>query len=295
MGRKYQERSKKLILWGRKYNSLNEIAVAFGLNVGSLFARMDSLDDLELVVSELLNKEKICFKGNEYSGLTELAVAYGQEASLVFDRLYNGYEMERALTQPIRKLNRPEFEVEYHGKKYSSKRQLFREIGFSSRYIADLMKSQGIELERAVDIACETKRRAGIPMEKMLAYIPVGIIRGKIYNKAVELINEVGMTSSVIQMYKSRHGYTGILETLQAMQKETVECYSINGERKNYYQLLALGYTSVSYRKVPKELFPAYPQLVGIDLETDCVDVMKIYNEVKEEFIPMKNEMQMNM
>ena len=295
MGRKYQERSKKLILWGRKYNSLNEIAVAFGLNAVSLFARMDSLDDLELAVSKLLNKEKICFKGNEYSSLTELAVAYGQEVSLVSDRLYNGYELERALTQPIRKVNRPELEVEYHGKKYSSKRQLFREIGFSSRYIEDLMKGQGIELECAVDIACETKRRAGIPMEKMLAYIPVCIIKGKIYNKAVELINEVGMTSSVIQMYKSRHGYAGILETLQAMQKETVECYSINGERKNYNQLLELGYTSANYQNVPKKIFPMYPQLQGLDFETDCVDVMKIYNEVKEELLPARQEMQMNM
>lgn len=284
-----------MVLWGKKYKSLNEVAVAFGLNVGCVSVRLESLEDLESVVSELLNKEKIYFEGKEYSGLTELAVAYGKEVTLVCDRLRYGFDLKRALTQDVRKVNRPEFEIEYRGKIYSSKRQLFREIGFSSRYIDDLIKAQDIDLELAVDIACETKRRSGIPMEKMLAYVPICIIRGKVYNRVLELTNEVGITTATVMAYKKRNGYVGILETLQAMQKETVEGYSINGERKTSRELIKLGYTSVNYRKVPKKLFPAYPQLEGIDLETDCIDVMKIYNEVKEEYIPMKHEMQMNM
>ena len=58
---------------------------------------------------------------------------------------------------------------------------------------------------------------------------------------------------------------------------------------------LNMGYTSVSYQTVPKKKIPLYPQLAGHDFVTGCVDVAKIYEEVKSERLEQEKGMQMNM
>lgn len=49
-----------------------------------------------------------------------------------------------------------------------------------------------------------------------------------------------------------------------------------------------MGYTSSSYRQVPKASIPVYPQLQKYDFTEGCVDVMKIYEEVKQEKLNME-------
>ena len=44
-----------------------------------------------------------------------------------------------------------------------------------------------------------------------------------------------------------------MLETFCAMQEETKECYVVDGEAKTCNELLKMGYTSSSYRQVPKK------------------------------------------
>ena len=82
---------------------------------------------------------------------------------------------------------------------------------------------------------------------------------------------------------------------LQAMQLETKEGYILNGKVKTYKELIQMGYTSSSYRQVPKASIPVYPQLQKYDFTEGCVDVMKIYEEVKQEKLNMEQGMQMNM
>lgn len=50
-----------------------------------------------------------------------------------------GFTLDRALTQPIRELNRPELEVEYQGERYPNKSFLLRCFGISSSYIYEMM------------------------------------------------------------------------------------------------------------------------------------------------------------
>ena len=89
--------------------------------------------------------------------------------------------LERALSQPIRQVNRPEFAIEYDGKMYASKRQLSREIGISTGCIHEMMVNNDLDFETAVDILLETKDRIGIPREKMISGLPVCIIDGRTY------------------------------------------------------------------------------------------------------------------
>lgn len=293
--RQAEERSKSLVLWGTKYNSLSEIAKNFGVNLGSMRARMKPDNSLEEIVKELLIHETIFFNGKEYSGISELATAYGKDVSLVFGRLSYGFDLERALHEPVRKIDRPELEIEYQGKWYKSKRHLFRELGISGYNVYEMMRNYDVEFETAVDIYHECKKRMGIPMERMITFIPVCIIRDKEYRSVVQLLNELKISESTVATYKSRNGYVGILETLQAMQKEMQECYEVDGQKKTYKEMVKMGYTSTTYKQVPKKLSPRYPQLQGLDLVTGCIDTMKIYEEVKEEKLNMEQGMRMNM
>lgn len=293
--RETAEKSRKLFLWGKQYQSLTEIAQTFGLNASCLCTRYRATKELEETVKELLEKETIFYKGIEYSGLTELAVTHGFDVTMVWDRLKYGFTLDRALTQPIRELNRPELEVEYQGERYPNKSCLLRCFGISSSCIYEMMGNHGVDFETAVDVYRETKERAGIPQEKLISYLPVCILNGKSYKTVVEVAKEVKISEGAISTYKFRNGYSGILETLQSMKKETIEGFEIGGERITYSQLMKMGYTSSNYKQVPKKLFPRYPTLQEIDLKTDCVDVMKIYEEVKAEFISGEQNMQMNM
>ena len=289
------EKKKSYVLWNRQYENLNCIALSFGLNPGSIYARLKGNDSLEDIVSGLLRKETITFHGKEYKGISALATAYNHDPSIIFDRLKYGFELERALLQPIRKLNRPEFEITYRGKAYASKNELYRELGIAGDCIHEMMVNHDTDFETAVDIYWETKVKAGIPAEEMLSYLPVCIMRGRYYKTVVELANEIGISTSTMATYKHRHGCEGVIDTLQAMQLETKERYILNGEVKTYNELIKMGYTSSSYRQVPKERLPVYPQLQKYDFTEDCVDVMKIYEEVKQEKLNMEQEMQMNM
>ena len=289
------EKKKSYVLWNRQCENLNSIALAFGLNPGSIMARMKENDSLEEIVSGLLQKETILFQGKEYKGISALATAYNHDPSTIFERLKYGFELERALLQPIRKLNRPELEITYRGKVYASKNELYRELGIAGDCIHEMMVNHGTDFETAVDIYWETKVKAGIPAEKMLSYLPVCIIKGRYYKTVVELANEIGINPSTIAIYKYRHGYEGVIDTLQAMRIETRERYILNGEVRTYKELLQMGYTSSSYRQVSKERTPVYPQLQKYDFTEGCVDVMKIYEEVKQEKLNMEQGMQMNM
>ena len=281
--KKVQVKKAGYVLWGRQYDTLNDIAKAFGLNTGSLRVRVAGGKALAATVSEMLEKDTILFRGREYAGIASLAAAYGHDSALISDRLIYGMTLERALSQPIRRIDRPEFAIEYDGKMYASKRQLCREIGISTGCIHEMMVNNDLDFETAVDILLETKDRIGIPREKMISGLPVCIIDGRTYRTVQEVACEFHLSTNAIASYKNKNGYTGMLETLCAMQKETKECYVVNGEAKTCNELLKMGYTSSSYRQVPKKRIPRYPQLAGKDFVNNCVDAMKIYREVKEE------------
>lgn len=158
-----------------------------------------------------------------------------------------------------------------------------------------MMVNNDLDFETAVDILLETKDRIGIPREKMISGLPVCIINGRTYRTVQEVACEFHLSTNAIASYKNRNGYTGMLETLCAMQEEIKECYVIDGDVKTYKELLKMGYTSSSYRQVPKKSVPRYPQLAGKDFVNNCVDAMKIYREVKEERMEQDQGMQPQM
>lgn len=179
--RKTEERDKKLTVWGTQYKSLSEIAKAFGINLGSMRARLKPDVSMEAIIKELLVQETIQFRGREYRGIFALADAFGKDAALVLGRLAHGFELERALFEPVKKIDKEDWKTEYQGAQYDSRRQLFQEMGVNGSCVYKMMKNHDIDFDSAMDIFCECKKRMGIPREKMISYIPVCIIGGREY------------------------------------------------------------------------------------------------------------------
>lgn len=205
------EIKKGYVLWDKSYESMSEIAKAFGINVSCIQERKKENKPMEEIVLELLNKSTITFCGREYAGISALAVAYNQDPALVLDRIAHGFDLERALFQPVRDVKRPDLAITYQGKEYRNKSQLLRELGISQNCIYEMMGNHDVSFETAVDIYRETKERAGIPTGKMFSFLPVCILNGTAYKTVVELTSTIGITSPAFASYKNRHGYTGVI------------------------------------------------------------------------------------
>ena len=79
---------KKIMLWGKRYQSRYEVATAFGIKETSISARIHTRNrTLEEIVLELLQKEPICFEGKSYNTLVELCAEYQVQPCNIFERL----------------------------------------------------------------------------------------------------------------------------------------------------------------------------------------------------------------
>lgn len=108
------------VVWGRKYKSVSMSANEYGIKRSTIFKKMEQGNTLEEALTEILKKEVIFFQGKKFHGLTELSCYYGQDVSLVWERLAYGMNLEEALFSPIRRRNKPQCKIEYHGITYES-------------------------------------------------------------------------------------------------------------------------------------------------------------------------------
>lgn len=87
--------------------------------------------------------------------MTELSCYYGQDVSLVWERLAYGMNLEEALFSPIRRRNKPQCKIEYHGITYESKRDFSRKKKISVGCIHEMMVNNNVDFETAADILLE--------------------------------------------------------------------------------------------------------------------------------------------
>ena len=271
------------VVWGKKYCSVSKMANVYGISPATISKKLKQGKTVEEALAEILKKEVIFFQGKEFLGLTELSCYYGQDVSLIWERLSNGMNLEEALFSPIRRRNKPQCKIKYHGITYESKRDFSRKMKISVGCIHEMMVNNNVDFETVADILLEVKEKAGIPADRMISRIPMCIIRGKEYKSIAELASELKITTRAISTYKARNGCAGILEALVQMQREKREKHIIGGKAVSYEEMRKMGYSKYKCGKVPKQEFPLYPQLIGYDFVTDCVDVAQIYAEVKAE------------
>lgn len=82
-----ETQEKKIMLWGKRYQSRYALAIAFGIRETSISARIHTRNmTLEEIILELLQKEPICFEGKTYNTLVELCAEYQVQPCNVFEK-----------------------------------------------------------------------------------------------------------------------------------------------------------------------------------------------------------------
>ena len=87
--------------------------------------------------------------------------------------------LEEALFSPIRRRNKPQCEIKYHGITYESKRDFSRKMKISVGCIHEMMVNNNVDFETVADILLEVKEKAGIPADRMISRIPYVYYQGK--------------------------------------------------------------------------------------------------------------------
>ncbi len=218
-----ETQEKKIMLWGKRYQSRYALAIAFGIRETSISARIHTRNmTLEEIILELLQKEPICFEGKTYNTLVELCAEYQVQPCNVFERLKYGKTLEEAIYLPIRN-NGKRYEIVYEGKVYQNAAFLCREYNISKLLVYGQQRYKPeysfIECFRLVK---QLRDECGWPNTEVFAFIPRCKIQGKFYKRISDFASAVGMTRGQIDTYKSRHHHKNMIEALQEMQKGAI-------------------------------------------------------------------------
>lgn len=288
-----EAQEKKIMLWGKRYQSRYEVATAFGIRETSISARIHTRNrTLEEIVLELLQKEPICFEGKTYNTLVELCAEYQVQPCNVFERLKYGKTLEEAIYLPIRN-NGKRYEIEYEGKVYQNAAFLCREYNISKLlvYGQQRYKSEYSFIE-CFHLVKQLRDECGWPKTEVFAFIPRCKIQGKFYKRISDFASAVGMTRGQIDTYKSRHHHKNMIEALQEMKKDRIPAYKTECGLLPYSEARKKKYTSKQLEQlayVPSAL-PRYPVLQSFDFTQDSMDILLRYEELFQKQSQCKRE-----
>lgn len=288
-----EAQEKKIMLWGKRYQSRYEVATAFGIRETSISARIHTRNrTLEEIVLELLQKEPICFEGKTYNTLVELCAEYQVQPCNVFERLKYGKTLEEAIYLPIRN-NGKRYEIEYEGKVYQNAAFLCREYNSSKLlvYGQQRYKSEYSFIE-CFHLVKQLRDECGWPKTEVFAFIPRCKIQGKFYKRISDFASAVGMTRGQIDTYKSRHHHKNMIEALQEMKKDRIPAYKTECGLLPYSEARKKKYTSKQLEQlayVPSAL-PRYLVLQSFDFTQDSMDILLRYEELFQKQSQCKRE-----
>ena len=288
-----ETQEKKIMLWGKRYQSRYEVATAFGIRETSISARIHTRNrTLEEIVLELLQKEPICFEGKTYNTLVELCAEYQVQPCNVFERLKYGKTLEEAIYLPIRN-NGKRYEIVYEGKVYQNAAFLCREYNISKLLVYGQQRYKPeYSFIECFHLVKQLRDECGWSKTEVFAFIPRCKIQGKFYKRISDFASAVGMTRGQIDTYKSRHHHKNMIEALQEMKKDRIPAYKTEYGLLPYSEARKKKYTSKQLEQleyVPSAL-PRYPMLQSFDFTQDSMDILLRYEELFQKQSQCKRE-----
>lgn len=278
-------RNTSVCLWGVQYDSLEALAEAMGINYRTLHPAVKSGEPLEEAVERLMRTEPIQFEDKEYACFSDLCAAYRIQPVNVQARLRLGMPLSSALALPVRPTRNGQ-QVCYEGEEYPSKIALCRAYGISMQLTYTQKRNLGADFQDIFHLLVELKRRAGIPLDRQLNYVPACIFEGKTYKTVFFFCKEIGLDCAKLQSYKGNHGYSNLFDALRAMQAMRRPVYTLDGHVYTHSQMAARysGF-EIERRADCRSMIPVYPQLQKYDFSTG-VDVLELRNQLIQELLP---------
>ena len=273
---------RDLMVWGKAYGSLSEIALVFGISHYHLVTEVRDGRSPQEAVKRALETEPILFEEKRYACFGELCAEYEIQPINVYHRLGDGMELAEALTRPLKRTGSRNSFL-YQGREYESKVALCRAYGISILCVREQTRTNPITFWDSFEVLRRLKECLGMKREEMLNYIPHCRIRGKNYKTMMELLRVFGITATTFYTCKSRSEDKDVFTVLKGMQAETRRAYEVDGKGMLREEAQKLGYTKAAIDKLPKTELPKYPAMQGFDFDTGCYDGEKLYYEILNE------------
>lgn len=142
----------KVRVRGKVFESYTDVARHYGMNVTSIFRKLDSGMTLEEAVdsySERKKEQRIAYNGKTYKNLEIMARDLGISSRTLRDRLNKGLSVKEAIETPLGH-NRNARKVMYRGTEYKSMTEFARVSGIGLNRLRDRI-AKGMSLEEAVE------------------------------------------------------------------------------------------------------------------------------------------------
>jgi hypothetical protein len=150
-----------LILEGKIFFSLSDVASHLSLNVSTIGARIRSGWNLEKAIKQKVrNIKKIKYKEIEYESKNHLARAFGIPISTMRSRIESGWSISKAINTPIiKKKNTELFPFKYKNKNFYNFSSLAKFVGLKPATLIARLKS-GKKLEKIIKEKVKSKKIA---------------------------------------------------------------------------------------------------------------------------------------
>lgn len=187
-------RGKPLVAWGKRYESIAELAKEKGVPRTSLVRNLDEGYSPEQAVLKSM-AAGILYQGKRYSGVLELAAAHGMTGSLLHGRLHQGMDLHDALTRKVQhKTYKPKITI--RGKTYTTYREAFTEHGYADNFISRVKKDFGFtDSEEAFEFVAQFFDRYQGNRPAIIRRIPYVIYNGEWIDKKYDFDKLCGVVN----------------------------------------------------------------------------------------------------
>lgn len=215
-----------LVVFGKGYKSLAELARDYGLNQLTLGAklRLDKSLSIEAVVLALISREKLTVGGNTFDGLTHLCSHYRVPLPRVYNRLKSGMSLEEAVFKPSQKTNGAK-PITFRGNTYPSIDNLASSLGLELGFVRYTRRRLGLETKmEALELLATFFSQYNTQSSTLIYRMPYAILDGVWLNTIDDLEEALGLLprdiSSFAAYHKKKTGESlGLKETVIKMKQ----------------------------------------------------------------------------
>lgn len=255
--------SRKIKLYNQTFENLTEVATFYGIEYSHLSSYMYMKGMAIEQALEEAQKRGVYFKGKRYETLYLLTQEYNMDANIVSTRMQQGWDLERALEEPIKSYKTDE--IYYKGKTFISKSDMLRHYGITFNFVENVSKTYGFDWDKSFDYVVSFLETCEGDRPTIVTTIPYVIYNGMWFKSMEDFCEHIGVTKpTFIGVLKELEDKSAI-QAVALLRERRVSIYEYQGKEYMHVELFGIlkGKLKGAVRRgeVKKTMIPKYPDI----------------------------------